>query len=121
MTPTTDGAEVLARLDACEEAWARALAGVADDLDRPSAAEGWSMRDVADHVTGGGDRVRRLVTGHLDDAATRDRDYRGGPGGDLLGARARLASGGDERGPGTCRTAPGGSAAGGRGAADAGR
>ncbi|RIK14853.1 MAG: TIGR03086 family protein [Acidobacteria bacterium] len=78
MTPGSLEAQLFRRLDECESAWARALEAVADDLDRPSAAPGWSMWDVANHVAGGAHRYRLLVVGESGVEETRTQDHVGG-------------------------------------------
>ncbi|WP_408897862.1 TIGR03086 family metal-binding protein [Nocardioides sp. R1-1] len=51
-------------LDASTALLRRQLAAVApDQWDEPSACEGWSVRQVADHVLGGGYRYRLWLTG----------------------------------------------------------
>lgn len=67
-------------LTSAESVWTDALARVtASDLDRASGCDGWSVRDLINHVNGGGDRYAMLLAGTdaAATAATRDTDYIG--------------------------------------------
>lgn len=56
--------DAFAALDASTALLRRQLAAVGpDQWDAPSACEGWSVRQVADHVLGGGYRYRLWLTG----------------------------------------------------------
>ncbi|OBC05207.1 MULTISPECIES: maleylpyruvate isomerase N-terminal domain-containing protein [unclassified Gordonia (in: high G+C Gram-positive bacteria)] len=68
---------VRALLDA-EQLWVDALAQVGPAaLDRRSGADGWTNRDLINHVTGGGHRYAMLLAGASagDVETTRDSDY----------------------------------------------
>lgn len=69
-------------LSDAEDLWASTLATslAGDALERASGCEGWSSRDLVNHVTGGALRYAMLLEGATAAAtvATRDRDFVGG-------------------------------------------
>jgi uncharacterized protein (TIGR03086 family) len=72
--------DVFAALDGSAEGLFAQLTGLsADELARPSACEGWTVRDVASHVVGGAVRYRMLLEGATDAqiAPTRTMDFLG--------------------------------------------
>jgi len=65
-------------LDQSVALWVTALTRTGD-LDVPSRLPGWSVRDLVDHLNGGGLRYRLLVEGHSSDSppmvASRTADF----------------------------------------------
>lgn len=67
-------------LDIAEAHWKTALASIGPHAyDRPSGCPGWSVRDLVNHVNGGGHRYAMLLDGAsaADTSLTRGQDYIG--------------------------------------------
>ncbi|ALG83414.1 isochorismatase [Gordonia phthalatica] len=66
-------------LGEAESLWVAGLESLGDDIDVPSGCGDWTIRQLVDHVAGGGERYRILLDGGsaADTAATRGLDYIG--------------------------------------------
>ena len=66
-------------LGQAEALWVAGLERLEGDLEAPSGCGDWTVRQLVDHVAGGGDRYRILLDGGTaeDTAATRHLDYIG--------------------------------------------